>query len=499
VKNLKKTSLILTIFVAIAISFLGVKLNNFSNKYYEAHEVYRVYLEGKSIGLINSKKDLEKLIDKEQEKIKLQYNVDKVYIPKGLEIQKETTYSNNIKKEEEIYNDIKDKESFTIEGYKVTIVTTKTTLDEATGEKIEKDVTKYVYILDKNILNDAVDQTVKAFIDEEDYENYRLNKQKEVEEGKEGKIISSIYLKDKITIKKDYISVNENIFTNSKELANYLLFGTTDNLKKYIVKAGDTVSSIADNNKLSVNEFLIANKDINSENTLLYAGKEVVVDTIKPIITLVEETKEQVLQEKEYKTEVVEDPNYYVGYTNIVQKGVPGEELVTRSIKKENGKILDVVTISTVETKAAINRIVKTGSRTQFVIGNTGIWIWPTRSGYVITTYFGHDNGLGYYRYHGAIDIAGLGCNSPIYAANDGTVITAKYNSSLGNYVEINHNNGYITLYGHMSKLLVQKGQGVEMGQVIGLMGDTGYSFGCHLHFQARYNNQIFDPLTLYR
>lgn len=496
---MKKTSLILTILVAIVISFLGVKLNNFSNKYYEAHEVYRVYLEGKSIGLIDSKKDLEKLIDKEQEKIKLQYNVDKVYIPKGLEIQKETTYSNNIKKEEEIYNDIKDKESFTIEGYKVTIVTTKTTLDEVTGEKIEKDVTNYVYILDKNILNDAVDQTVKAFIDEEDYENYRLNKQKEVEEGKEGKIISSIYLKDKITIKKDYISVNENIFTNSKELANYLLFGTTDNLKKYIVKAGDTVSSIADNNKLSVNEFLIANKDINSENTLLYAGKEVVVDTIKPIITLVEETKEQVLQEKEYKTEVVEDPNYYVGYTNIVQKGVPGEELVTRSIKKENGKILDVVTISTVETKAAINRIVKTGSRTQFVIGNTGIWIWPTRSGYVITTYFGHDNGLGYYRYHGAIDIAGLGCNSPIYAANDGTVITAKYNSSLGNYVEINHNNGYITLYGHMSKLLVQKGQGVEMGQVIGLMGDTGYSFGCHLHFQARYNNQIFDPLTLYR
>ena len=120
------------------------------------------------------------------------------------------------------------------------------------------------------------------------------------------------------------------------------------------------------------------------------------------------------LQEKEYKTEVVEDSNYYVGYTNIVQNGVPGEELVTRSIKKENGKILDVVNISTVETKAPINRIVKTGSRTQFVIGNTGIWIWPTKSGYVITTYFGHDNGLGYYRYHSAIDIAGLGCNSPI-------------------------------------------------------------------------------------
>ena len=107
-KNLKKTSLILTIFVAILISFLGVYLTDFSNKYYEAHEVYRVYLEGKSIGLINSKKDLEKLIDKEQEKIKLQYNAYKVYIPKGLEIQKETTYSNNIKNKRKllIYNKI---------------------------------------------------------------------------------------------------------------------------------------------------------------------------------------------------------------------------------------------------------------------------------------------------------------------------------------------------------------------------------------------------------
>ena len=203
---MKKTSLILTILVAIVISFLGVKLNNFSNKYYEAHEVYRVYLEGKSIGLINSKKNLEKLIDKEQEKIKLQYNVDKVYIPKGLEIQKETTYSNNIKKEEDIYDVLKDKEPFTIEGYKVTISTKKIILDEQQEDKKEEEITNYIYLLDKKVLDDAVDQTVKTFISEEDYENYKLDKQKQVEEGKEGKIISSIYLKDKITILTDDIN-----------------------------------------------------------------------------------------------------------------------------------------------------------------------------------------------------------------------------------------------------------------------------------------------------
>ena len=45
----------------------------------------------------------------------------------------------------------------------------------------------------------------------------------------------------------------------------------------------------------------------------------------------------------------------------------------------------------------------------------------------------------------------------------------------------------------------VQKGQGVQMGQVIGLMGDTGYSFGCHLHFVTKYNNQVFNPFNLYK
>ena len=96
---MKKLNFILVLLISLIVSFLCVHLTDFSNKYYEAREVYRVYIEGKSIGLINSKENLEKLIDNEQEKIKSEYNVNKVYIPNGLEIQKETTYSNNIKTE----------------------------------------------------------------------------------------------------------------------------------------------------------------------------------------------------------------------------------------------------------------------------------------------------------------------------------------------------------------------------------------------------------------
>lgn len=493
----KAKFVIFTVF-ALFLSFLCTLLTEDYNRYYEAQEVYRVYLDGHSVGLVKSKEELEKYIDNEQESIKEKYNVNKVYIPDGLEIKKETTYSSSIDTAQLVYEKIKDSEAFTIEGYIITITGNKQ-IDDETADEIKKVETKAnIYVLNKEVFDNAISQTILAFVDKDNYNSYLAETQQTAEDGKEWFNIDDIYLKENVTIKKGYISTNEDIYTDSKSLATYLLFGVSDSLKTYTVKSGDTVAKIADNNKLSVNEFLIANKDISSENTLLYVGKEVVVDTIKPIITIVEETKESVLQEKNYKTEIQEDPSFYVGYSQVIQNGVAGQELITRTKKIENGKAVDVVTINTVETKTPINRIVKTGNKTQFAVGNTGIWAWPTRSGYVISTYFGHDNSLGYYRYHAAIDITGTGCGSPIYAANDGTVTAATSHPSLGNYIMINHNNGYTTTYAHLTRYYVQKGQAVSMGDVIGTMGTTGYSFGCHLHYVTTYNGVAFNPFNLY-
>lgn len=228
---------------------------------------------------------------------------------------------------------------------------------------------------------------------------------------------------------------------------------------------------------------------------------------IDPILTIVEEVKENLYQEKDFKTEIIEDSNYMVGYSNVIQNGVKGEEFITRVTLYENGKVVSVKNTDSVETKSPVNRIVKTGSRTHFAIGNTGVWAWPTRSGYYISTYFGADYDLGYYRYHQAVDITGTGCGSPIYAANDGTVSvvhdwqgTLNYSNKdyLGTYVQINHNNGYQTVYAHLSKRYVAAGEAVQMGQVIGTMGTTGQSTGCHLHYEAWYGGSRFNPLELY-
>ncbi len=101
--------------------------------------------------------------------------------------------------------------------------------------------------------------------------------------------------------------------------------------------------------------------------------------------------------------------------------------------------------------------------------------------------------------FHQGIDIVGPGsgdiAGDKIYAADDGTVITSKYNSSYGNYVIIDHGGKISTCYAHMSSRAVSAGAKVKRGQVIGYVGTTGSSTGYHLHFEVRVNGEKTDPL----
>ena len=91
--------------------------------------------------------------------------------------------------------------------------------------------------------------------------------------------------------------------------------------------------------------------------------------------------------------------------------------------------------------------------------------------------------------YYNAVDITNS-CGSPIYASADGIVTEAKgsgaYNLGYGNIVKILHQNATMTMYCHFSEVLVKEGDKVYQGDLIGRMGDTGNSNGCHLHFEVR-------------
>jgi hypothetical protein len=100
---------------------------------------------------------------------------------------------------------------------------------------------------------------------------------------------------------------------------------------------------------------------------------------------------------------------------------------------------------------------------------------------------------LGRPMFHTGIDLAAA-CGTPIHAAADGTVIYARVSASWGGRTIIQHTPTLKTAYGHQSKFLVTEGQHVMQGQVIGLSGTTGWSTGCHLHFDVIVNDRYVDP-----
>jgi murein DD-endopeptidase MepM/ murein hydrolase activator NlpD len=99
-------------------------------------------------------------------------------------------------------------------------------------------------------------------------------------------------------------------------------------------------------------------------------------------------------------------------------------------------------------------------------------------------------------QFHPGIDIAAP-FGTPIFAARGGRVIAAEWSDIYGNYVLVLHDNGWESLYGHMSKILVSYGQSVKTGDVLGRVGSTGISTGPHLHFEIRRHGVAENPLDL--
>ncbi len=105
---------------------------------------------------------------------------------------------------------------------------------------------------------------------------------------------------------------------------------------------------------------------------------------------------------------------------------------------------------------------------------------------------------LGYTRMHTGTDFAAP-TGTPIYAAGDGTVVSAGRNGGYGNYIRIRHNGTYQTAYAHLSRYAkkTRKGARVKQGQIIGYVGSTGRSTGPHLHYEVLKNGRQINPRTV--
>lgn len=128
--------------------------------------------------------------------------------------------------------------------------------------------------------------------------------------------------------------------------------------------------------------------------------------------------------------------------------------------------------------------------------GGSGVLRWPLRVDGRISSGFGPRTSptAGASSYHKGIDIA-VASGTPIVAAETGTVVTATYSASAGNYVMIAHGDRLYTVYMHCSKLAVNEGDSVKRGGVIAYVGSTGISTGSHLHFGVSKDGAYVNPL----
>ncbi len=471
--------------ILVFLLFLSLFINSgFTNVSQKPKTIYKVYLKGKVLGNIESKESFEKYIDDKQEEIKKKYQVNKVYVPEDLDIIKQITFENDKKTNEEIYKKIKDTSPFTINGYVIKIKNIDSKDDNDKKSKYQN-----LYVIKKDVFTKSIEKTVKSFITPEEYDNYANDTQKEIQDT--GKIIENIYIKNKITIKKDKIPIDKVIYQNVDELSKYLLFGTTDPQATYTIQEGDTISDVAFNNKISVEEFLIANPELQDENSLLSPGQVVTLGILKPQFSLVEEDHVVFREEKNFTTETRYDNDKLVGYEEVIQAGIKGENKVTQKVQKVNGEIVNTVSTSTEIIKEPVTEIIVKGGKHESyssyygngygsVVATRGQWGWPASCS-TVSSGFGWRWGV----LHDGTDIAGCGYGSNIFAAQSGTVAVSSSKVDNGQYIVIDHHNGYYTMYAHLCVgcRYVKEGDYVEKGQVIGGMGQTGAATGVHLHF----------------
>lgn len=188
-----------------------------------------------------------------------------------------------------------------------------------------------------------------------------------------------------------------------------------------------------------------------------------------------------------FDTVTQENGNQDQTYRETVQQGCAGTAQVTAEIETVDGEERTRTILARTVLRQATDEIVEVGTRNVGI--GTGEFAVPLNS-YTFTSAFKYRWG----RLHGGVDLA-VDEGTPVYAADNGKVIVAEDSGNgYGSYIILDHQNGFKTLYGHNSQLLVSVGDVVGKGEKIALSGNTGNSTGPHLHFEVQVNDEKVDP-----
>ncbi len=272
--------------------------------------------------------------------------------------------------------------------------------------------------------------------------------------------------------------------------------------RTYTVQAGDTLSTIAVKHDMTTAELramnpAYANTDDIRIGAVLLVQRAQTFLQVKVLKTI------RYTETIDYNTQTVYRDDKPVTYSKVTTKGQEGSQDVVADITYIDGFETGRKIVSTTVTKQPVTKVVERGTKKvtsssgSTIVQGDGVthgnMLWPVPAC--------HSMSRGYFRGHYALDIANGPVpvfGKPAVAADGGTIIQAStgWNGGYGNVVKIQHANGLVTVYAHLSSIKVVKGQQVTRGQTIGLVGSSGRSTGPHLHFEVIKNGVKVNPLN---
>jgi len=353
-------------------------------------------------------------------------------------------------------------------------------------------------LADKAMLEDAllsnIDTMVEAYavyindkvmfgVSSEDAADWVFAKYKQKYAGEEITDDMVVDFCEDIDIKKEFMHI---ALLETPETALEVLSGNTKEEAEYIVQENDTLWDIADRYDTTVEHLLAMNENA-SDN--IRAGMKLRVEETIPLLSVRSVQTVSLTEAVPYTVEKIKDNSIYEGRTVVSRKGQEGSAKVIARVTKINGVQVEKDVLESETITQPVAQVEKIGTKKRPPTTGSGTFINPS-FGTLSSRY-----GRRWNRQHKGIDIAGS-YNSPIKAADGGVVTYSGWMSGYGNYVVINHENGYQTAYGHCASLSVKVGDRVAKGDVIAKMGNTGRSTGTHLHFEVIKNGQHVNPLS---
>lgn len=330
-----------------------------------------------------------------------------------------------------------------------------------------------------------------------EYENVELEKEKiEFKKVKD----STILLSNTEEIKRGLLSATKgnvsayelNVsgrsfgYVNSDEKVNNVLKLVTD---KYIeeldIEKGDVISADVQC-KIELKETTVDIARLKTQDEISDEIYETAIseDDLMNIDIKVQETVEEVIPQD---TVVINDDTMYRGQV-VEEPGESGTKVVVKEVVYTNGEVSDTVVLEEEVLLSPKNTVIHKGSKNPYDDG-VAFLSRPTRGGFTTSDY-----GERWESFHKGMDIAG-NVGEDVMAAIDGEVTYAQYNDGgYGNLIMVQHPDEMVTYYAHLSDIYVSVGDTVTKGDVIGAVGNTGFSTGPHLHFELRANGEPVNP-----